>query len=90
MKCMCKESPQVAGALDICVTYPRSCSRRCLTIKFRFVHLSLHQVSFTTYISTILIYVTGVEALKKERGEETLFTTKIGGKTSLGPRCFAL
>ncbi len=31
------------------------------------------------------IYVAGVEALrKKERGDETQFTTKIGGKTSLG------
>jgi hypothetical protein len=57
MKCMCKESPQVAGALDICVTYPRSCSWRCLTIKLNFVHLSFHQVSFTTsYISTIQLW----------------------------------
>jgi len=30
-------------------------------------------------------YVAAVEALKeKERGDETQFTTKIGGKTSLG------
>ncbi len=32
------------------------------------------------------IYVAAVEALrKKERQDETQFTTKIGGKTSLGP-----
>ncbi len=37
------------------------------------------------------IYVAGVEALrKKERGDETQFTTKIGGKTSLGPGYFVL
>jgi len=34
----------------------------------------------------VKIYVTAVEALrKKERGDETQFTTKIGEKTSLGP-----
>jgi hypothetical protein len=33
----------------------------------------------------------GVEALrKKERQDETQFTTKIGGKTSLGPSYFVL
>jgi hypothetical protein len=33
------------------------------------------------------IYVAAVEALgrKKEKQDETQFTTKIGGKTSLGP-----
>ncbi len=32
------------------------------------------------------IYVAATEALrKKERGDETEFTTKIGRKTSLGP-----
>ncbi len=35
------------------------------------------------------IYVGAVEALrKKERGDETQFTTKFGGKTSLGPSYF--
>ncbi len=35
------------------------------------------------------IYVRAVEALrKKERGDETQFTTKFGGKTSLGPSYF--
>ncbi len=32
------------------------------------------------------IYVVVVESLRrKERGDETQFTTKTGGKTSLGP-----
>jgi hypothetical protein len=36
-------------------------------------------------------YVAAVEALKKkERGFETHYTTKIGGKTSLGPSYFVL
>jgi hypothetical protein len=39
----------------------------------------------------VKIYVAAVEALwKKERGDETQFTTKIGGKTSLGPSYFVL
>ncbi len=37
------------------------------------------------------IYVAAVKALrKKERGDETQFTTKIGGETSLGPSYFVL
>jgi hypothetical protein len=37
------------------------------------------------------IHVTAMEALrKKERQDETQFTTKIGGKTSLGRNYFAL
>jgi hypothetical protein len=39
----------------------------------------------------VKIYVAAMEALKKkERGDETEFTTKIGGKTNLGPRYFVL
>jgi hypothetical protein len=39
----------------------------------------------------VKIYVAALEALrKKERGDETQFTTKIGGKTSLGPSYFGL
>jgi hypothetical protein len=39
----------------------------------------------------VKIYVAAVEALrKKEREDETQFTIKIGGKTSLGPRYFVL
>jgi hypothetical protein len=38
-----------------------------------------------------MICVAAVEALrKKERGDETQFTTKISGKTSLGLRYFLL
>jgi hypothetical protein len=37
----------------------------------------------------VKIYVASVEALReKERQDETQFTTKIGGKTSLGPSYF--
>jgi hypothetical protein len=39
----------------------------------------------------VKIYVAAVEALKKkERQDETQFTTKIGGKTTLGPSYFLL
>jgi hypothetical protein len=39
----------------------------------------------------VKIYVTAVKALKKkERRDETQFTTKIAGKTSLGPSYFVL
>jgi hypothetical protein len=37
----------------------------------------------------VKIYVAAVEAFrKKERGDETQFTTKIDGKTSLSPSYF--
>jgi hypothetical protein len=40
-------------------------------------------------VGAVRIYVAAVEALRKnERGDETQFTTKIGGKTSWGPTCF--
>jgi len=40
-------------------------------------------------VGGVKIYVAAVEALKKkETQDETQFTTKIGGKTSLGPNCF--
>jgi hypothetical protein len=40
-------------------------------------------------VGAVKIYVVAVEALrKKERGDESQFTTKIGGKTSLGPSYF--
>ncbi len=39
----------------------------------------------------VKIPVAAMKALrKKERGDETGFTTKIGGKTSLGPSYFVL
>jgi hypothetical protein len=40
-------------------------------------------------VGAVEIYVTAVDAIRwKERQGETQFTTKIGGKTSLGPSCF--
>ncbi len=43
------------------------------------------------HVGAVKIYVDAVEALrKKERQDETQFTTKIGGKTSLGPSYFLL
>jgi len=39
----------------------------------------------------VKICVAAVEVLRKnERGDETQFTTKIGGETSLGPSYFVL
>jgi hypothetical protein len=39
----------------------------------------------------VKIYVAAVKALReKERGDETEFATKIGGKTSLGPSYLVL
>ncbi len=41
------------------------------------------------WVGAVRIYVAAVEELrKKERGDETQFTTKIGGKTTLGPSYF--
>jgi hypothetical protein len=40
-------------------------------------------------VGAVKIYVTALEALnKKEKGDETRFTTKIGEKTSLGSSYF--
>jgi hypothetical protein len=42
-------------------------------------------------VGAVKIYVAVVEAImKKERWDETQFTTKIGGKNSLGPSYFLL
>jgi hypothetical protein len=42
-------------------------------------------------MGAVKIYVAAVKALrKKEREDETQFTTKIGGKTSLRPSYFVL
>jgi hypothetical protein len=42
-------------------------------------------------VGAVKIYVAAVKALrKKERGDETQFIIKIGGKTSLGPSFFNL
>jgi hypothetical protein len=46
---------------------------------------------FNAQVGAVKIYVAAVEAFrKKETGDETQFTTKIGGKTSLGPSYFVL
>jgi hypothetical protein len=40
-------------------------------------------------VGAVKIYVAAVEALRKnKRQDETLFTTQIGGKISLGPSYF--
>jgi hypothetical protein len=42
-------------------------------------------------VGAVKIYVAAMEALrKKERGDETWFSTQIGGKTSMGPSYFVL
>jgi hypothetical protein len=42
-------------------------------------------------VGAVKIYVAAVKAFReKERGDETQFTTKIGGKTSLSPTYFVL
>jgi hypothetical protein len=42
-------------------------------------------------VGALKIYVAAVAALwKKESQDEIQFPTKIGGKTSSGPSCFAL
>jgi hypothetical protein len=42
-------------------------------------------------VGVMKVFVAAVEALrKKERGDETQFTTRISGKTSLGPSYFVL
>jgi hypothetical protein len=42
-------------------------------------------------VGAVKIYVAAVQALRKmERQDETQFTTKIGGKSSLGPSYFHL
>jgi hypothetical protein len=42
-------------------------------------------------VGAVKIYVTAMETnRKKERQDETQFTTKIDGKTSLGPSYFVL
>ncbi len=49
------------------------------------------QYEIVVKVGAAKTYVATVEALtKKERGDETQFTIKIGGKTSLGPSYFIL
>jgi hypothetical protein len=44
------------------------------------------------HVGVVKIYVIAVKALKKKerQDDDTQFTTKIGGKTSLGPNYFIL
>ncbi len=50
------------------------------------MHRGWRVIIVVMQVGGVRIYVAAVEALrKKERGDETQFTTKIGGKTSLGP-----
>jgi len=56
-----------------------------------FIAQRLRVIIVIVQVGAVKIYVAAVEALgKKERGDETQFTTKIGGKTSLGPSYFIL
>jgi hypothetical protein len=49
----------------------------------------LRVIIVVVQVGAVKIYMEAVEALeKKERQDETQFTTKIGRKTSLGPSYF--
>jgi hypothetical protein len=51
----------------------------------------LRVIIVVVQVRGVKTYVGAMEALrKKERGDKTQFTTKIGGKTSLGPSYFVL
>ncbi len=51
----------------------------------------LRVIIINVQVGAVKIYVAAVDTLgKKERGDETQVTTKIGGKTSLGPSYFIL
>ncbi len=51
----------------------------------------LRVIIVVVQVGAVKITVAAVEALRdKERGDEIQFTTKIGGKTSLGPPYFNL
>jgi len=51
----------------------------------------LRVIVVVVHVRAVKIYVAATQALrKKETRDETQFTTKIGGKTSLGPSYFLL
>jgi hypothetical protein len=51
----------------------------------------LRVIGVVVQVGAVKIYIAAVEALrKKERQDGTQFTTKIGGKTSLGTSYFVL
>jgi NADH:ubiquinone oxidoreductase subunit 6 (subunit J) len=51
----------------------------------------LRVIIVVVQVGAVKIYVAAVQAIsKKETQDETQFSTKIGGKTSLGPSYFLL
>jgi hypothetical protein len=55
------------------------------------MHRGWRVIIVVLQVGALKIYVAPVEARrKKERGDETQFTTKIGGRASLGPSYFVL
>jgi hypothetical protein len=51
----------------------------------------LRVIIVVVQVAAVKIYVAAMEVLrKKERQDEPQFSTKIGGRTSLGPGYFAL
>jgi hypothetical protein len=75
--------------------YPQ-CKEILLNLKYEMLKLSIWCTSsrvivVVVQVGAVKIYVEALDAFgKKERGDETQLTTKIGGKTSLGPSCFVL
>jgi len=60
-------------------------------LKLSIMHRGWRVIIVVIQVGALKIYVAPVEALrKKERGDETQFTTKIGGRASLGPSYFVL
>jgi NADH:ubiquinone oxidoreductase subunit 6 (subunit J) len=60
-------------------------------LKFSINAQCLRVIRVVVQVGAVKIYVAAVEALrKKEWADETQFTTKIGGKTSLGRSYFVL
>jgi hypothetical protein len=54
-----------------------------------FIAQGLRVIREVVEVEAVKIYVAPVQALtKKETQDETQFTTKIGGKTSLGPSLY--
>jgi hypothetical protein len=55
------------------------------------MHKGSRVITLVVQVGAVKMYEAAVEALrKKETQDETQFTTKIGGKTSLGPSYFFL
>jgi hypothetical protein len=55
------------------------------------MHEGWRVIIIVVQVGAVKTYAAAVEAIReKERGDETQFTTKIGGKSSLGPSYFVL